>query len=161
MAPTRPDACSAAAPARPASPERKGKPLFDSRLPSGKAESVIDHVNEGCGVRQTGRLCQVPPNTVARYSRLAGGHAKQLHEELVELSPPHHRGQFDEKWAFVTKKEANCDRSDPADDHKGDYWDHVALDPEHRLVVSVIPGARTIENTEALVADFHRRPGAD
>jgi IS1 family transposase len=65
--------------------------------------------------------------------------------------------QFDEKWAFVAKKEANCDRSDPADDHKGDYWDHVALDPEHRLVVSAIPGARTIENTEALVADFHRR----
>jgi hypothetical protein len=33
----------------------------------------------------------------------------------------------------------------------------VALDPEHRLVVSAIPGARTVENTEALVADFHRR----
>jgi len=33
----------------------------------------------------------------------------------------------------------------------------VAPDPEHRLVVSAIPGARTIENTEALVADFHRR----
>jgi hypothetical protein len=65
--------------------------------------------------------------------------------------------QFDEKWAFVAKKEANCDRDDPADDHKGGYWDHVALDPEHRLVVSAIPGARTIENTEALVADFHRR----
>ena len=44
-----------------------------------------------------------------------------------------------------------------ADDHKGDYWDHVALDPENRLVVSVVPGARTMENTEALVADFHRR----
>ena len=50
--------------------------------------------------------------------------------------------QFDEKWAFVAKKEANCDRSDPADDHKGDYWDHVALDPEHRLVVAVVPGAQ-------------------
>ncbi len=33
----------------------------------------------------------------------------------------------------------------------------MALDPEHRLVVAAIPGARTIENTEALVADFHRR----
>ena len=33
----------------------------------------------------------------------------------------------------------------------------MALDPEHRLVVVAIPGARTIENTEALVADFHRR----
>jgi len=33
----------------------------------------------------------------------------------------------------------------------------VAFDPEHRLVVAVVPGARTAENTEALVADFHRR----
>ncbi len=67
--------------------------------------------------------------------------------------------QFDEKWAFVAKKEANCDRSDAADDHKGDYWDHVALDAEHRLVISVVPGARTIENTEALVEDTRRRTG--
>jgi IS1 family transposase len=67
--------------------------------------------------------------------------------------------QFDEKWAFVAKKEAHCDRDDPADEHKGDYWDHVALDPEHRLVVAVVPGARTIENTEALVTEFRRRTG--
>jgi IS1 family transposase len=74
------------------------------------------------------------------------------------LFPPRTREvQLDEKWSFVGKKEANCDRSDPADDHKGDYWDHVAYDPEHRLVVSVVPGARTIENTEALVEDFQRR----
>ena len=51
--------------------------------------------------------------------------------------------QLDEKWAFVAKKEANCDRSDPADDHKGDSWDHIAFDPEHRLVVVVVPGPAT------------------
>jgi hypothetical protein len=33
------------------------------------------------------------------------------------------------------------------------------LDPEHRLVVAVVPGARTLENTEALVEDFRRRTG--
>jgi len=64
--------------------------------------------------------------------------------------------QFDEKWAFVAKKEAHCDRDDPADAHKGDCWDHVALDAEHRPVISVVPGARTIENTEALVQDTRR-----
>jgi IS1 family transposase len=75
-------------------------------------------------------------------------------------SPPRTRQvQFDEKWAFVAKKEAHCDRDDPADDHKGDYWDHVAFDPEHRLVVAVVPGARDVENTEALVAEFRRRTG--
>ena len=72
--------------------ERRGTPLFDSRLPPGRAESVLEHVAEGCGVRQTGRLCRVNPNTVARYSRLAGQHAKYAHDELVELSPPDDRG---------------------------------------------------------------------
>src|SRR5579859_4915998 len=67
--------------------------------------------------------------------------------------------QFDEKWSFVAKKQAHCDRSDPADDHKGDYWDHLAYDPEHRLVVAVVPGARDIEGTETLVAEARRRTG--
>ena len=72
--------------------------------------------------------------------------------------PPHTREvQLDEKWAFVAKKEARCDPSDPADACKGDHWDHVALDAEHRLVVSVVPGKRTAENTGALVRDFRRR----
>jgi IS1 family transposase len=74
--------------------------------------------------------------------------------------PPRTReGQFDEKWAFVYKKQAHCDPSNPADANRGDYWDHVAFDPEHKLVVSVVPGDRSIENAEAVVADFHRRTG--
>ena len=60
--------------------------------------------------------------------------------------------QFDEKWSFVAKKQKNCDPTDPADDHKGDWWDHVAFDPEHRLVLAVVPGARSIENAEEVVA---------
>ena len=35
----------------------------------------------------------------------------------------------------------------------------MAFDPEHRLVVSVVPGARTAENVAAVVADFRRRTG--
>jgi len=42
---------------------------------------------------------------------------------------------------------------------QGDYWDHVAFDPEHRLIVAVVPGARDVEETEALVDEFHRRTG--
>lgn len=65
--------------------------------------------------------------------------------------------QFDEKWAFVGKKEKHCDPDDPDDAQQGDNWDHVALDPEHRLVVSVVPGKRTSENTRQLVEDFKQR----
>jgi IS1 family transposase len=62
-------------------------------------------------------------------------------------------------WAFVGKKQKNCDPLDPADDHKGDYWEHVALDPEHRLVLAVVPGARSRENAEELVAEVKERLG--
>jgi IS1 family transposase len=64
--------------------------------------------------------------------------------------------QFDEKWAFVGKKQKNCD---PDDARRGDCWDHVALDPETRLVVSLVVGKRTAEATRALVRDFRRRTG--
>ena len=67
--------------------------------------------------------------------------------------------QLDEKWSFVGKKAENCDPDDPADDHLGDWWDHVAYDPEHRLVVCVEPGARVGESVEAVVEDFKRRTG--
>lgn len=65
--------------------------------------------------------------------------------------------QFDEKWSFVAKKQKNCDPANPADVHKGDWWDHVAYDPEHRLVLAVVPGARSIENAEAVVAAAKER----
>jgi len=57
----------------------------------------------------------------------------------------------------VGKKEKHCDPTDPDDAEQGDNWDHVALDAEHRLVVSVVPGKRTVENVEALVQDFKQR----
>jgi hypothetical protein len=67
--------------------------------------------------------------------------------------------QCDEKWAFVGKKQKHCRDDEPADAQRGDNWDHVAYDPESRLVLSVVPGKRTIENTELLVTDFKARTG--
>jgi IS1 family transposase len=74
------------------------------------------------------------------------------------LFPPRTREvQFDEKWSYVAKKEKNCDPQEPSDRQQGDNWDHVAFDPEHRLVVSVIPGKRTEDKVHQLVQDFKER----
>jgi hypothetical protein len=67
--------------------ERKGTPLFDARLPADTLTAVLGHVAEGVGTRKTARLTGVHPDTVTRYIRLAGGHAEQLHDELVAFSP--------------------------------------------------------------------------
>jgi IS1 family transposase len=139
--------------------ERKGTPLYRAHLPEERVTSILDHINEGCGVRKTARLVKVHPDTVSRYGRKAGAHARAAHDELVARSPETRELQMDEKWSFVAKKEKNCDEDDPDDQFRGDCWDHVAFDPEHRLVVSVVPGERTEESVRELVGDVKERLG--
>jgi IS1 family transposase len=67
--------------------------------------------------------------------------------------------QLDEKWSFVFQKQEHCDPNGPADDHRGDWWDHVAYDPEHRLVLCVVPGARDAESVEEVVDETKQRTG--
>ena len=57
----------------------------------------------------------------------------------------------------MRKKRKHCDNDMPQDSPEGDNWDHVAYDPEHRLVVSVVPGKRTAKNIEKLVFYFKKR----
>lgn len=72
--------------------ERKGTPLYRSHLPEQTAVSILEHLDEGCGVRQTGRLVRVHRDTVMRYGRLAGQHAHGAHDQLVAFSPDDPRG---------------------------------------------------------------------
>jgi len=72
--------------------ERKGTPLSHSHLPTEKAVSVLEHLVEGNGVRQTERLVGVHRDTVMRLARKAGEHAKDAHDELVAFSPRDRRG---------------------------------------------------------------------
>jgi transposase-like protein len=72
--------------------ERKGTPLFRSNLPPQKAHDVLAHLGERCGIRSTARLVGVHRQTVARLAKATGGHAHDLHEELVAFSPSDARG---------------------------------------------------------------------
>jgi len=139
--------------------QRKGTPLDRAHLPEDTVASILEHITEGCGVLQTARLVKVHPDTVSRYTRAAGEHARAAHNDLVARCPETREIQMDETWSFVAKKEKNCDDDDPEDHFRGDCWDHVAFDPEHRLVVSVVPGERTAESVEELVGDVKERLG--
>jgi transposase-like protein len=67
--------------------ERKGTPLFGSQLTEEQALSIFEHLADRNGVRATARLVKVNRNTVVRYARLAGDHARRLHDERVAFSP--------------------------------------------------------------------------
>ncbi len=67
--------------------------------------------------------------------------------------------QLDEKWSFVHTKEKRRDPDNPAHARRGDNWDHVAVDAEHRLVLSTVPGKRSAAHVQELVDDVKRRMG--
>jgi transposase-like protein len=67
--------------------EFKGTPFFNSKLSHDKVLAILEHLNEGCGVRQTARLVGVNKDTVTRLALLAGQHAKNAHDDLVAFSP--------------------------------------------------------------------------
>ena len=67
--------------------ERKGTVFYRSHLAKEKVISILEHVQEGCGMRKTGRLLHVKEETVIRYAKRAGEHAQKAHQELVAFSP--------------------------------------------------------------------------
>lgn len=73
------------------------------------------------------------------------------------LFPPWTREvQLDEKWNFVASKTEKTKTDPPL---MGENWDHVAIDPEHRLVLALIPGKRTAENTVKVIEEVKNRTG--
>jgi hypothetical protein len=77
--------------------------LFGVHLPTAKALSVLEHIADGCGVRQTSRLTGVTRDAVMRLTKKAGAHAQATHDELARHLAVG-EVQLDEKWSFVGKK---------------------------------------------------------
>ena len=67
--------------------ETKGTVFYRAHAPRETVVAILRHVEEGNGMRQTGRLTHVKEDTVIRYARLAGRHADGLHRQLVAVSP--------------------------------------------------------------------------
>jgi len=59
------------------------------------------------------------------------------------------------------KKDKHCDPSDPDDQERGSYWDHVLIDADSRLIVTLAIGRRTLETARQAFADFYRRTDGD
>jgi hypothetical protein len=55
------------------------------------------------------------------------------------------------------KKDKRCDPDDPADAEQGSYWDHVIIDPESKLIVSLVVGKRDADRVVQVFTDFFNR----
>jgi IS1 family transposase len=69
--------------------------------------------------------------------------------------------QLDEKWPFVGKKQKHCGPDDERDWSRGDQWDHVAFDPDSRLVLEVVVGKRLDTTAEMLLEGLKGRLGGE
>ena len=55
------------------------------------------------------------------------------------------------------KKDKQCDPGDPDDAEQGSYWDHVIIDPESKLIVSLVVGRRNADAVVQIFTDFYDR----
>src|SRR5512144_353293 len=152
-------ACSTATPASPASPSARARPCSTAGSPTRwPAPCSPTSTRAAASARPSGSSASIATRSPGWPAPPA-----PMPTTLTTSSwlfPPRTREvQLDEKWSFVGKKEKNCDPADSADDHKGDWWDHVAFDPEHKLVLAVVPGARAGESAEEVVRQVEDRLG--
>src|SRR5271156_3430856 len=57
------------------------------------------------------------------------------------------------------KKDKNCDPDDPDDAEQGSFWDHVIIDPESKLIVTLVVGRRNADTVVQVFTDFYDRTG--
>jgi hypothetical protein len=57
------------------------------------------------------------------------------------------------------KKDKHCLADDPADAEQGSYWDHVIIDVETKLIVSLVVGRRNADTVVQVFTDFYDRTG--
>jgi hypothetical protein len=55
------------------------------------------------------------------------------------------------------KKDKQCDPLEPADAFQGSYWDHVIIDPESKLIISLVVGRRNADTVVQVFTDFFDR----
>lgn len=129
--------------------------LVANILPREKQNAVVSALVEGVSIRSTERMTGVHRDTITKLLvRVGAGCAVLLDERMRDLGCD--RLEMDEIWSFVGKKQRNVRSTDDAE-RVGDAWVYVAIDADTKLVPTFLVGKRTVENTNAFVADLASR----
>jgi IS1 family transposase len=128
-----------------------------NRLSNTKRTQVIAALVEGNSIRATVRMTGVAKNTVVKFLvELGAACDKYQRETLVGLRS--NRIQCDEIWSFVYAKAKNVTpEMAVAKGWAGDVWTWTALDPDSKLMVSWLVGARDAGYAQAFVEDIAYR----
>lgn len=135
--------------------ERRGSALFNTKITEAKAESVINHLRQGCGLRATVALTGVCNEAVSRLILKTGESSERLHDKKVRKVRARAL-EFDEKWSYVGKKQGHLTEEDDPDE-LGDRWDAVAIEPTTKLVIAQVVGKRNEQTIGAMVEEAASR----
>src|SRR5262245_13486780 len=156
---TRPDCCTAS-PVRPASPSVRARLCSAASCPTTRpwlswptspmaAASARPHASPASARTRSPAWPAAPATTPANSTT-----------NWRAFPPSTTKLQVDEKWSFVGKNEKHCEPArNQAEQCCGDQWDHVAFDPDSRLVLGVLVGRRITENAVRLLRDIKVRLG--
>lgn len=139
--------------------ERKGTALFNCKIGEAKATSIIDHLDSGCGVVATAKLVGAAKDTVSRLVRVGGRASLGMHHQQVRQVKAKAL-QFDEKWSYTAKKQKHLQATDDPQ-QAGDHWDINCIDPQSKLLLTLIPGKRTQARILQAVKDAAARLAVD
>ena len=107
-------------------------------------------------MRAITRACEVHLDTVTKLLVDAGEACMAYHDEHVR-GLRSKRIQVGEIWAFVYAKEKNVPHAKKAPYGAGDVWTWLALDADHKVMVSWVVGPRTGDSAWELMQDLAER----
>lgn len=110
-----------------------------NRLSDSERAKVVAVLVEGNSLRATARITGVARMTVEKILRDLGTACEKFHFETVR-NVRANRIECDEIWSFVGAKQKNVPPSKVG--MWGDVWTWTAIDPDSKLIVSYLVGAR-------------------
>ncbi len=128
---------------------------MSNRLSFDKKTSIISALCEGTSIRGTSRMFDVDKETVMNLGKEVGeACAVYLDDRMRNLNCK--RLEVDELWAFIQKKQAQCNIGDSLKGF-GDAYTFVAIDAETKLVPAFLVGKRDYQSTNLFIGDLSMR----
>ena len=112
---------------------------------------------EGMSLRAIERVTGATVKTVTKLLLEAGEACAAYHDETVRNLRKTRRVQADEIWSFTYAKEKNVRYAKKAPPEAGDTWTWVAMDADHKVVISWTMGPRDAGTAYGLMLDLAER----
>ena len=100
---------------------------------------------------------QISIKTITKLLLAAGEACAAHHDEHVRALHRTSRIQADEIWSFTYAKEKNVKYAKAAPPEAGDTWTWLAMDADHKLVISWAIGPRDLNTAYGLMTDLAER----